>query len=60
MLETRFTCLETQFVQVSNFQKRACLFNLISGNVLPMVDEHTFYIFVSKEQNEHGILLFRK
>ena len=32
--------LETRFIQVLNFQKSACLFTFISGNVLPVVDEH--------------------
>ena len=50
--------LETRFIRVLNFQKSACLFTFISGNVLPMVDEHIFPIFVSKVQNEQGILSF--
>ena len=45
MLETQFTLLETQFVQVSHFQKSACLFTFISGNFLPTVDKHTFLRF---------------
>ena len=50
--------LETRFVRVLNFQKSACLFTFISGNVLPMVNEHMFHIFVSKAQNEQGVLSF--
>ena len=50
--------LETRFIQVLNFQKSACLFTFISGNVLPVVDEHMFHVFVSKVQNEEGILSF--
>ena len=50
--------LETRFVRVVNFQKRACLFTFSSRNVLSTVHKHTFDAFVSKAQNEWGILLF--
>ena len=48
--------LETQVVWVSNFQKSACLLTFISGRVLLKVDEDTFNVFISKVQNEQGIL----
>ena len=52
-------CLETRFVRVlNNFQKSACLLTFIRGNFLPVVNEHMFYVFVSKVQNEQEILLF--
>ena len=51
--------LETRFVRAQNVQKSACLFTFISGSFLPTtVDEHTFYVFVSKGHNEQGIQSF--
>ena len=44
-----------------NFQisrKVLGFFTCSSGNFWPTVDERMFYIFVSKVQNEQGILLF--
>ena len=38
------------------FQKSACLFTFFSGNFLPTVHEHMFYVFVLKVQNEQGIV----
>ena len=32
------------------FKTSACLFTFISQNVLPMVDKHAFYVFVSKHR----------
>ena len=40
------------------FKTSACLFTFYQGNIfLPTADNQTFSIFVSKVQNEQGILL---
>ena len=45
-------------INLNKQKERACLFTFISRKCLPTVDEHTFHVFVSKMQNEQGILSF--
>ena len=36
-----------------------CLFvTFISGNFLPMVNKHSFHVFISEAQNDQEFLLF--
>lgn len=57
-LTGNFNCNAAEVTEV-NFKTGACLFTFINSlKFIPTLNDHAFYVFLSKAPNEEGIFLF--